>query len=339
MSFDESKLINYISEAILIINEEGYIEYQNDYSKNLFRKFSKKPNIIEIFPGLDLSILSIDEKPFQKLEIELFYKIDNFEVIPFDIEISEIAVKKFVLVLKNISQKKTLEKVHRDFVSNVSHELRSPLTSLIGFLELLINEDNMDEPMRDRFLKIMSEESNRMELLVEDLLLLSRVEIDKGEEVFVSIPIVPLIKSVVNSLSIKLIRKCMSVQIITPDSSNTTKATISGIEDEIHTVFVNLIENAIKYGFDGTQIKIVICCLDGRYSEVKIINEGDLIQEPHIKRLTERFYRIDKSRSRSIGGTGLGLAIVKHILIRHKTTLSIKSTSDEGNIFGIKFFK
>jgi two-component system phosphate regulon sensor histidine kinase PhoR len=232
---------------------------------------------------------------------------------------------------------RNLEKVRRDFVANVSHELRSPLTSLVGFIETLLSGSVNDEKDRNKFLKIMDEEAKRMNRLIDDILSLSKVETEEHITPNTAISLIDPIKHIITSINEKSLNE--ENKILIEDLRNNPKKNcfISGNIDEINQVFVNLLENAIKYGFDNTNVILRIEQIKNTEIKVSVINKGEGIPNKYIDRLTERFFRVDKARSRKIGGTGLGLAIVKHILIKHRAQLSINSTPNEETNFSITF--
>ena len=216
-----------------------------------------------------------------------------------------------VIALQDLTAIRRLEAMRADFVANASHELRTPLANLIGFIETLEGPAKNDETARARFLGIMREQANRMARLVEDLLSLSRIEMDEYAPAGVTHDIETVIDSVIEQLEPMAQGQNISFQV---DASGPFEA-VSGEPDLLQQVFRNLLENAIKYGRKGSSVQLkVVNENDG--VRISIIDEGPGIPAEHIPRITERFYRVDVARSRSLGGTGLGLAIVKHILNR-----------------------
>jgi two-component system phosphate regulon sensor histidine kinase PhoR len=188
----------------------------------------------------------------------------------------------------------------------------------------------------------MDEEAKRMSRLIDDLLSLSRVEVDEHIVPDERVNLGELLHSVRDSLAGRALKKKMQIKIQSakaeaPSASPPPKPVILGNHDEITEVFINLLENAIKYGFDGSDITLTIEMLSAHRVRVDVVNFGEGIEERHLPRLTERFYRVDKARSRQIGGTGLGLAIVKHIINRHRGSLSIASTLGETTRFTVDF--
>ncbi|MDD7969634.1 ATP-binding protein [Roseinatronobacter alkalisoli] len=240
-----------------------------------------------------------------------------------------------VLSLGDISDIEAAEAQRRDFVANVSHELRSPLTVLSGFIETLQGPAGDDPVARSEFLGIMAEQSARMTGLVADLLSLSRVEAAEKIRPRTPVSIDMVLKATLAALRPQT--DAAQVQITYAVAADLPD--IPGDYDQLVQVFHNLIENGLKYGSGGGRLDISAQQLaampgfDGPVLRVSIRDFGEGIDPVHIPRLTERFYRVDKARSRDSGGTGLGLAIVKHILSRHRGRLSIRSTQGEGAAF------
>jgi len=224
-----------------------------------------------------------------------------------------------------------------DFVSNVSHELRSPLSSLLGFIETLRGPARDDAEARARFLEIMEAEAKRMTRLINDLLTLSKVETEEHIRPEGTVDVVDLLTQVANILSVRAKERGMTIAV----ESKGDYPKVLGDADELTQVFQNLVANAITYGSEGTPIRTVVgseATVPGTGAaglSIAVINQGEGIPPEDINRLTERFYRVDKGRSRSMGGTGLGLAIVKHIVNRHRGHLSIESTLGKDTTFTV----
>lgn len=242
-----------------------------------------------------------------------------------------------MLVMHDVTAERNAEEMRADFVANVSHELRSPLSSLVGFIETLRGPARDDPEARTRFLGIMESEAQRMTRLIGDLLSLSKVEADKHipPEDYVKLP--DLLGSIADSFSVRAAKRNMGIDL---DIDLDLPAVI-GEQDELTIVFQNLIANAISYGREGTRIRISVKPVDRIPNAgdpgiaICVADSGDGVAPEQIPRLTERFYRVDKGRSRSMGGTGLGLAIVKHIISRHRGRLAIESTVGEGSRFTV----
>ena len=247
-----------------------------------------------------------------------------------------------LLALVDFTAVRRTDQMRADFVANASHEIRTPLATLMGFIETLQGSARDDTAARERFLAIMDQHGKRMARLVEDLLSLSRIEMNEHTPPTDAVPIPPLLANVHNTLAWRAERRGVTVVVEAEDDL----PPVIGDGDELTQVFLNLVDNAIKYGdADGTvsvtahlaaeaQAAGWMAGRDGAVS-VSVADRGAGIPREHLPRLTERFYRVDKARSRELGGTGLGLAIVKHIVNRHRGALAIDSTPGEGSTFTV----
>ena len=258
----------------------------------------------------------------------------------FRVNIAPIETGKGTSVLITFEDLTDIEdagKMRRDFVANVSHELKTPLTALMGFIETLRGPARNDPKAQDRFLSIMEQEATRMSQLVSDLLSLSKVE--ENERIR---PVQPVnLDAILNSTILALAPVAEKASVTVTTHFPPTVPPIPGDENQLRQVFRNLIENAIKYGARGGKIDVIIdeaqesALLRGQGITVRVRDYGEGIAAHHIARLTERFYRVDSHRSREVGGTGLGLAIVKHIISRHRGRLRINSVVNEGTEFAV----
>ena len=244
-----------------------------------------------------------------------------------------------VLTLHDITQLKRAEQMRADFIANASHELRTPLTTLTGFIETLRGPAREDAEARERFLAIMHEQAARMIRLVEDLLSLSRIELNEHVMPQGRVALGPLLRHLADTLELRAGERGMCVRLDLPSDL----PEVPGDRDELAQVFQNLVDNGIKYGRTASEITVAAATgvrppysSDGGESpfvSVAVRDRGEGIAREHLPRLTERFYRVDTARSREMGGTGLGLAIVKHILNRHRGFLDIESTPGTGSVF------
>lgn len=234
---------------------------------------------------------------------------------------------------EDISHVRDAQLMRSDFVANVSHELRSPLTAVYGLIETLQGSAKDDPEAQKRFLQMMETEAKRMMRLVDDLLSLSKVQASERQQPEDQLDIVPLLESVVNTLGPVIAKEEKRVKV----TSTQLRTHVIGDADELRQVFQNLIENAVKYSPRGTDVDVYTCSRKSEpgYLCICVADQGEGIDPSDIPRLTERFYRIDKGRSRAKGGTGLGLAIVKHILIRHRGKLKIESSPGKGSTFSV----
>ena len=213
-----------------------------------------------------------------------------------------------------------------DFVANASHELRTPLATLIGYTETLREQaDEIDPATRERFLAVVHDEARRMQRVVEDLISLSRIEAEKFTTPTEAVALEPLIDHALDSARrIADERGSALVRDVAADLPQ-----IAADRSQILQLLDNLITNALRYGEPGTPVT-VSAHAEGAMVHLSVADEGEGIAPEHIARVTERFYRVDTSRSRSLGGTGLGLSIVKHIVERHRGRLSIDSELGRG---------
>jgi two-component system phosphate regulon sensor histidine kinase PhoR len=219
------------------------------------------------------------------------------------------------------------EQMRTDFVANASHELRTPLATLLGFLETLQDDSAAEHaPTRARFLKIMWDEARRMHRLVDDLISLSRIEAERFSLPRESVELVPLVEEVKASLATVIEEKGSRLCV----EQNGPEPVILGDRSQLAQLLQNLVINALKYGRPGSDVTIRFEDAGPEMLRLSVIDQGEGIAPEHLPRLTERFYRVDPSRSRSMGGTGLGLAIVKHIVGRHRGRLDIRSKLGEG---------
>jgi len=239
-----------------------------------------------------------------------------------------------VIALHDLTTLKRSEQARADFVANASHELRTPLSTLIGFIETLRGSAREDPEARDRFLGIMHDQATRLSRLVDDLMSLSRIELHEHDAPKGTADLAAILRSSAEMLQLKADKKSMTVEVDVPDGP---VVEVPGDADQITQVAQNLLDNAIKYGRTGGTIRARAFREGDRWAALSVEDEGEGIAPEHLPRLTERFYRVDKARSRELGGTGLGLAIVKHIVNRHRGTLSVESELGEGSTFTVRF--
>lgn len=223
------------------------------------------------------------------------------------------------------------ERMRVDFVANASHELRTPLASILGYVETLADEAGEDPGLRQRFLGIVFDEARRMERLVEDLMSLSRIEAEKFRELRTEIDIAALARETCDTLATAHGNRGADIRLTLASDL----PPVAGDEAQLSQLIHNLIGNAMKYGRAGTPVDVSLAFSAATVSLI-VADAGDGIPPEHLPRLTERFYRVDPGRSRSLGGTGLGLAIVKHIVERHRGRLDIASTVGVGTRVTVK---
>ena len=242
----------------------------------------------------------------------------------------EVRVVKFeparsILITRDITQRERVDAVRRDFIANVSHELRTPLTVVNGFLETLIDAQSENGTTRQHHLQLMHEQAQRMHRLVEDLLTLSRLESRETPVADEVVDVRQLVREVADEArALSLGRHQIDVDL--------TPGFVRGSREELRSAFGNIVSNAVRYTPDGGSISLA-WREDASGGRFEVSDTGLGVAPDHIPRLTERFYRVDKSRSRETGGTGLGLAIVKHVLLRHGGHLDVQSEIGRGSTF------
>jgi two-component system phosphate regulon sensor histidine kinase PhoR len=261
----------------------------------------------------------------------LVMRLQRGEPLVLSVRVVPYGQDQKLLLSRDITQAEKLETMRRDFVANVSHELKTPVTVISGFLETLADgKVRLDEARGKQVIGIMREQSERMQRLIEDLLVLSALEASASPASEAPIAMPPLIDALVEEArALSEGRHNIVLEAVTP-------GWLEGNQQELRSAFGNLVSNAIRYTPQGGAIHVSWTAQggDGRFT---VRDSGIGIEPRHIPRLTERFYRVDSSRSRETGGTGLGLAIVKHVLTRHQAALEIRSAPGEGSSFTAVF--
>jgi two-component system phosphate regulon sensor histidine kinase PhoR len=253
----------------------------------------------------------------------------HFEVYLSPLGESGTATAAVLLLIKDLTREQHIERMRSDFVANASHELRTPLASLSGFVETLLGAARNDDAAREKFLVLMRGQAERMRRLIDDLLSLSRIEMNEHMRPSGRADLAQVARHVNDTLAM-----VASTAGITLKIAIDGPLLVEGDWDELVQVVLNLVENAIKYSPAGTFVEITGAAQGGQ-AVLHVQDQGPGIAEEHIPRLTERFYRINVQESRSRGGTGLGLAIVKHILNRHRGRLVVHSKLGQGSRFSL----
>ena len=236
-----------------------------------------------------------------------------------------------VLTLHDVTALRRAEQMRADFIANAGHELKTPLATLIGFIETLLGPAKDDPEARERFLSIMRVEAQRMARLVDDLRSLTRIEQSEHVPPSGRVVLAPLLQHVAAAMELRAGERGMRIRLdLAPDMPG-----VQGERDELAQLFQNLLDNAIKYGRPQSEIAVTGTAAPGPLVAVAVTDRGEGIPAEHLPRLTERFYRVDTGRSRELGGTGLGLAIVKHIVNRHRGRLEISSSLGVGSTFTV----
>jgi two-component system phosphate regulon sensor histidine kinase PhoR len=245
--------------------------------------------------------------------------------LALEVRVVEFEAARSILITRDITQRERVDAVRRDFIANVSHELRTPLTVVNGFLETLIDAQSENGTTRQHHLQLMHEQAQRMHRLVEDLLTLSRLESRETPVADEVVDVRQLVREVADEArALSLGRHQIDVDL--------TPGFVRGSREELRSAFGNIVSNAVRYTPDGGIISLA-WREDASGGRFEVSDTGLGVASDHIPRLTERFYRVDKSRSRETGGTGLGLAIVKHVLLRHGGHLDVQSEIGRGSTF------
>lgn len=239
-----------------------------------------------------------------------------------------------VVVLRDMTEIRRTERMRKEFVANVSHELNTPLTSIAGYVETLLDGAYQDPGVNLRFLGIIHKETERLKRLIEDLLQLSQIESQKGQIAFLPVELSGVIAKTTGLLATTLAEKGQDLELDFPASLPKVKAT----EDSLEQVFLNLIDNAIKYSPPGSRITVKAWEEDNMVA-VSVVDQGQGIPPEALPRIFERFYRVEKSRAREIPGTGLGLAIVKHLVDSLEGAIEVTSQPGQGSRFTVKLPK
>jgi two-component system phosphate regulon sensor histidine kinase PhoR len=238
---------------------------------------------------------------------------------------------RVICLFEDRTRDRQAEQLRTDFIANASHELRTPLASIKGFIETLLGPARDDAAAREEFLGVMAVQANRMQRLVDDLLSLSRIEMNQHQPPETRMRFGDIVAEVAGALAPVAAQRGSDIIV-----ESAPEIMILGDHDQLCQALGNLVENALKYGRKGAPVRIVAAAPDPSFpgmTGVAVIDEGEGVAREHIPRLTERFYRVSAKRSRDLGGTGLGLAIVKHIAARHRGELEIRSEVGVGSRF------
>ena len=327
-------VLSSMFEGIMVVDEKGSILLMNPSLRKLFFvdlatetktpiEAIRSPQIQDIVDKIlkEKQHLISEEITVSQPE-EKILKINAVPIIRNDI------LEGAALVFHDITELRKLERVRQDFVANVSHELRTPISSIKGYSETLLEGAIDDEDNVREFISIIYQDSNRLANLIDDLLDLSKIESGKMKMVFVPLDVKPILDRCLGVLDKSIKGKQLSVSVSIPDGIPKVLAD----DKRLSQVFLNLMDNAVKYTSDGGSIKVSISLSD-TLVQVDISDTGMGIPEQDLPRIFERFYRVDKARSRELGGTGLGLSIVKHIVLSHGGQVWVKSELEQGSTF------
>jgi two-component system phosphate regulon sensor histidine kinase PhoR len=313
--------MHLLPEGVAIMDDVLFLEWCNPATERHLGltlekdKGRRVTNLVRHPEFIDYIILGRYEQP---LTLALRGRKLVVQVIPFE-------NRRQILVTHDATETERIEAMRRDFIANASHELRTPLTVIVGFLEIALADPGLDERTRTAHLNLMTEQAGRMQRLIEDMLTLSRLESAEYPLKRERVDVHALVEQVANDArALSNGRHEIGFTVDGPD--------VMGSLDELRSAFGNLASNAVRYTPGGGQIQLS-WQRGPNDLRFEVSDSGIGIDAQHIARLTERFYRVDKSRSRETQGTGLGLAIVKHVLLRHGGKLAIRSVPGQGSVF------
>jgi two-component system phosphate regulon sensor histidine kinase PhoR len=318
-----------LPEGVAILNEMNRIEWFNPLAQQHFY-LDAEHDIMQDITYLVRQPEFIEYLHESNFNDPLIMTPSRHDDMVLSIKLIPYGGNKRLLISRDITQFKRIESMRRDFVANVSHELRTPLTVVRGFVENLHDMTDLNQDNARRALHLMAEQTQRMDNLVADLLTLSRLENEQSPLREETVDMEALLNEVYRD------GKLLSGERHPLNIEITSAAKLLGNRDELHSAFGNLLSNAIRYTPEGGEI-LLRWYERGGQPVFAVQDSGIGIAVQHIPRLTERFYRVDRSRSRETGGTGLGLAIVKHIAIRHQAKLEVASEEGKGSTFSIVF--
>lgn len=333
-------ILTSLVSVVIAVDRDMHVMFMNREAEKLFGISEGEAQgryVLEVFRNsaiLDQVKDLLRARDYIKTEIEIFdrmqrtYHVYANPILDFTATPDNIGV---VMVFQDVTEIRKLENMRKDFVANVSHELKTPLTSIRGFVETLKNGAVEKPEVRDRFLDIIDVETTRLAQLITDLLVLSDIEKQTEQTAKDTLSVKQVAEEIVVLLAGSAKEKNVELILEAPE----TLPLVCGNINWMKQMFINLIDNGIKYSKEQGLVKVTLS-QEGEMVCISIADNGIGIEEEHIERLFERFYRVDKARSRSVGGTGLGLAIVKHIILSFNGEIQVNSKLHQGTEFIIK---
>ena len=327
-------------EGVMVLDADGKIRLMNERLKD-YLKVEDNPigkKTLEIIRNIEIQEI-VDKslkvkKGLESREISVLVPDERILSIHATPIINKSKTEGSVLVFYDITDLRRLEKIRQDFVANVSHELRTPISSIKGYAETLLDGALDDKKNAKDFIEIIYSDSERLASLINDILDLSKIESGQFKFIMEPISLTPIIRKVVKLLAKQAQSKGIKVTLDIPDSASQ----VIGDKERIAQVILNLLDNAIKYNCLNGEVKISYK-EDKKFLEASITDTGLGIPRKDLSRVFERFYRVDKARSRELGSTGLGLSIVKHIIEAHGGEVSVESTPESGSVFSFTLLK
>jgi two-component system phosphate regulon sensor histidine kinase PhoR len=334
------QLIGGLPGAGIVLDREGRVIAFNETATGIAPALRRgEPALIALrMPDL-VDAIRRAAKRREPQRVEFFERVPLdrwFEAFVTPVRLAagnEDAVDILLMTFNDLTPLRRVEEMRADFIANASHELRTPLAALLGFIETLQGTAKDDTVARAKFLAIMQGQATRMARLIDDLLSLSRIELNVHLQPNTPVDLAPIVRQVVDGLQMLARDRGVEIKVAVPPDT----LIVLGERDELIRALENLVENALKYGAAGKRVDITVTRGQTRAgtpeARVAVRDYGPGIAPEHLPRLTERFYRVDVADSRAQGGTGLGLALVKHVLNRHGGRLTIESTLGAGAAF------
>jgi two-component system, OmpR family, phosphate regulon sensor histidine kinase PhoR len=319
--------VNHLQEIVIIINKFNIITFANSQALNFFGNKLLGQNIgseLRIPDLLDAIDHNRQDKLIKKIDLEI--KLPTYKYLKADVISAEL--ENVIIIMRDYTEVKKSQDLRSDFVANVSHELKTPLTSIKGFLEVIETSAKDDPQMQKKSIKIMLTQANKMQILIDDLLMLNRIEQQEHIKLRDRVSVNEVLKEVISNYSELANEKKINIKFINSKKDFIVK----GDKEKLTVLFKNILDNSIKYSLPSTEI---ICEMNSKNGKVLIMieDQGIGIPKKDILRITERFYRSDNGKKLKIEGTGIGLSIVKHIINQHEGELRISSVEGKGSEF------
>lgn len=339
-------LVDTLPDILIMTNNDKLIVRTNRAARNIFGQNLAHKHLRDIIPNeklLTAVTTVIEDLNGQAVEFHMEEPVArDFQAVIERFPIPSEGGISIVITMTDITSQKRIQHMRADFVANASHEIRTPLASIIGFIETLRGPAKDDPVAREEFLKVMADQAERMSKLVQDLLSLSKIEMNAHSKPESKVDLLRIIRAEKQHFEWACKQKNVTIRLKLNDNLPPTK----GEDEELAQVVRNLLGNAIKYTNQDSEVvlsaKLTSELPQDQYFRnltraicFSVQDQGEGIPKEHIPRLTERFYRVDSARTRKVGGTGLGLAIVKHILNRHNGVLAIDSEVGQGSTFHV----
>ncbi|MGK0271498.1 MAG: two-component system phosphate regulon sensor histidine kinase PhoR [Cocleimonas sp.] len=328
-------IISGLPYATVVLNDNNEIDWANALSNEYLNIDIKRDRGLRIDNLIRLPEVHKVLEDNSRDEIEVSISLDDYGIQrQIALQIIPVEGDLKLLIARDISDRININKMRKNFIANASHELRTPLTVIAGYLEIMQDDDSFPENLKPAIVSA-ADQSIRMQRIIEDLLTLSRLENSElNDETSNIIDMPAILKSVTADENALIVGESHSIH-----NAIDSSVKIKGSEVELISVCSNLIHNAVRHTQDGTKIIVKWYLNTANEACLEITDDGQGIPAKHLAHLTERFYRVDKGRSRDKGGTGLGLAIVQHIVQRHGTNMDIKSEISKGTSFSVCFPK